>query len=111
LQAIADIVGSTEMKEAIASASASSAKLETLMTRLDGAVPALVTNLTETTVALNKALSEVATMFDAQSPARYEFTEAMEQVGAAAEATRDLMDYLQRHPESLLAGKQQKRLE
>ena len=111
LQEIAAIVGSYELKETIASASRSSANLETLLSRLDQTVPALVTNLTETTQALNATLVEARGVLDSRSPVRYEFMAAMEQVGAAAKATQDLADYLQRHPESLLAGKKQSRSE
>jgi paraquat-inducible protein B len=54
---------------------------------------------------MTEAIAEAKNLLDARSPARYEFTRAMERVGAAADAFGEFVDYLQRHPEALLAGK------
>jgi len=111
LQQIAAIFGSPELKTSMASMQRSAANLETLLARMDEAVPALATNLTETTRTLNATLLEARGILDSRSPIRYELTVAIEQIGEAAKGMRDLVDYLQRHPESLLSGKAQNRLE
>jgi len=54
---------------------------------------------------LAATLAETKEMMSERSPMRYEITVALERVGGAAEAIRQFMDYLQRHPEALLAGK------
>ena len=56
-------------------------------------------------VELTETLAETKAMMSERSPMRYEITLALERVGGAAEAIRQFMDYLQRHPEALLAGK------
>ena len=140
LESIAGLMGSHEMKDAIASISSSTAHLDELLNELDKSVPAMMSNATATAqeaqqilaelrpavtnvgpllasarqsmdlfqgveVELTEAIAEAKSMMDARSPVRYEFTMAMERVGAAADSFSEFIDYLQRHPEALLAGK------
>jgi paraquat-inducible protein B len=111
LQSIATLAASSDVSETLASVRASSQKLESLLARLDRDVPALVTNLTQTTLALNGVADDAREIVSARSPLRYKVGVALEEMGAAARSVRNLADYLQRHPEALLAGKQQNRAE
>jgi paraquat-inducible protein B len=111
LQSIATLAASSDVSETLASVRASSQKLESLLARLDRDVPALVTNLTQTTIALNGVAADTRDIVSARSPLRYKMGVAVEEMGAAARSVKNLADYLQRHPEALLAGKQQNRME
>jgi paraquat-inducible protein B len=46
-------------------------------------------------------------MLDADAPLRVKMNSALEEISGAARSLRLLMDYLERHPESLLRGKGQ----
>lgn len=52
-----------------------------------------------------KTLAEVASAVDEESKVRRNFTEALDDVGDAAQAVKALADYVERHPESFLRGK------
>lgn len=140
LEHVADLAGSSEVKDAIASISQSSGKLDSLLAKLDKTVPELLktatataeetrgllqdvkpaaTNLGPLLVSAQKRidefqqveaelkglLAEARMMMSERSPVRYELTVALERVGGAADAFRQFIDYLQRHPEAMLAGK------
>lgn len=61
--------------------------------------------LQETQAELVTTLAEAQRLMSDQSPMRYELNEALDRIGGAADSIRQLMDYLQRHPEAFLAGK------
>jgi len=140
LISVSDLAGSSEVKEAVVSISHSSDKLDSLLSRLEETVPALVesttataeethalllgarpavTNLEPLLISLRQridefqqveaelkgTLAEAKLMMSERSPMRYELTMALRRAGSAAESLRQFVDYLQRHPEALLAGK------
>ena len=58
--------------------------------------------------ALDQAAKTLATMesaASANSPLRGDLSEALQELTKAARSIRDLTDYLERHPESLIRGK------
>jgi paraquat-inducible protein B len=54
-----------------------------------------------------QSLANAEQMLNADSPLQVKMNTALEEISAAARALRLLMDYLERHPESLLRGKGQ----
>jgi paraquat-inducible protein B len=66
------------------------------------------TALVSARVALDKAnstLSSVHGFIGERSDTRYKLNRALDEIGVAAKSLKSLMDYLERHPESLLQGK------
>ncbi|MBL0713824.1 MAG: MCE family protein [Desulfosarcina sp.] len=66
------------------------------------------TALVSARVALDKAnntLSTVNGFIGERSDTRHKLNRALDEIGAAAKSLKSLMDYLERHPESLLQGK------
>ena len=66
------------------------------------------TALVSARVALDKAnttLSTVNGFVGERSDTRHKLNRALNEIGAAAKSLKSLMDYLERHPESLLQGK------
>ncbi len=66
------------------------------------------TTLVSARVALDKAnntLSTVNGFIGERSDTRHKLNRALDEIGAAAKSLKSLMDYLERHPESLLQGK------
>jgi len=56
-----------------------------------------------------KTLSAAEQVLSSGSPVEGDLRETLEQVNRAAESLRDLTDYLERHPESLLRGRREER--
>lgn len=63
--------------------------------------------LLSTLESANKALSSADKSLAEGSPLQQDARETMREVSRAAEAVRGLADYLERHPESLIRGKQE----
>lgn len=61
--------------------------------------------LQEVEEELTATLAEAKSLMSERSPIRYDLNVALERIGGAADAIRQFMDYLQRHPEAFLAGK------
>ncbi len=64
----------------------------------------------EISAVLNEAQQSLANaeqMLNADSPLQVNMNSALEEITGAARSLRLLMDYLERHPESLLRGKGQ----
>ncbi|SFB24814.1 intermembrane transport protein PqiB [Azotobacter beijerinckii] len=75
-----------------------------LMTRLDTQVtPEVVATLSEA----RKAVDTAQGMMAADKPLQYDTREAIRELGRTAKSLRALSDYLERHPEALLWGKQE----
>jgi paraquat-inducible protein B len=75
-----------------------------LISRLDSQVtPEVVATLSEA----RKALSTAQGVMAADAPLQQDTREAIRELGRAAKAFRALADYLERHPEALLRGKQE----
>jgi len=55
-----------------------------------------------------QSLANAEQMLNADAPLQVKMNTALEEIGGAARSMRLLMDYLERHPESLLKGKGQK---
>ena len=55
----------------------------------------------------HKALTAAEHLMSAEAPLQQDTREAMREIGRAAQALRVLADYLERHPEALIRGKQE----
>ena len=78
-----------------------------------GLVRSTDNNITAVANSAIDALDQVKAAFrtlqratDERSPIRHELTKTMTELSAAARSARALVDYLERHPEALLQGKQ-----
>lgn len=94
-------------------------ELSTTLHELQGLVHTLNSQLKPMGVSLDKTLASVAAAADSadralrnaenamagDSQGMTDFKKTLEELGAAARALRNLADYLERHPESLLKGK------
>lgn len=74
---------------------------------LDTDLKPVIERMAATLDEARRALAAAAFQLRGESPQVYRLTESLKEVEAAAVAVRDLMDYLQRHPEALLQGKKQ----
>ena len=84
-----------------------------LMTNTDRSIQALSADLevaleraSDAMLEAKKTLQNTETLTAADSEVMYELSTALSEIGAAAQAIRRLADYLERHPESLVQGKQ-----
>jgi len=112
-QQISQMVASQETKDAISALNRTMIKVEGLFEELQDSVPPLLKstrknsdNFLNTQKELTATLVEIREMMDEKSPARYQAGKAMERIAEAADSMERLLDYLQRHPEALLTGKQ-----
>jgi paraquat-inducible protein B len=86
----------------------SSEELRRAVTNLDRALVSarrLAENLDKEIGPLAQSADDALSTLSDDSPTRYALDEALVEVGAAARSIRILAEYLERHPESLLAGK------
>nr|WP_315248423.1 MlaD family protein [uncultured Duganella sp.] len=79
---------------------------EVLMKRLDAQV---VPELKDTLAAARKTFSEADQLLQKDSPVQSDLREALRQVTETMESLNALADYLERHPESLIRGKPEKK--
>jgi paraquat-inducible protein B len=94
LESVDRIVGSPEMQEAVRNLNATLASARSLTDELEERVGPLADSAEE---ALSIAAHDSGT--------RYALENALVELGAAARSVRILAEYLERHPEALLAGK------
>jgi paraquat-inducible protein B len=79
---------------------------EVLMKKLDAQV---VPELKDTLAAARKTFSEADQLLQKDSPVQSDLREALRQVTETMESLNALSDYLERHPESLIRGKSEKK--
>lgn len=79
---------------------------DVLMKRLDAQV---VPELKDTLAAARKTFSEADQLLQKDSPVQSDLREALRQVTETMESLNALADYLERHPESLIRGKPEKK--
>jgi len=92
-----------DLRDTMAHLKKSSEQLQKLMQNIDEKVaPAATATLEKTETTLTK----VDRLLDAESPTGYELKRALSELANAAESINVLMDYLERHPESLVYGKE-----
>ena len=81
--------------------------LDETLKSTSGAIQNVTPELRATLESANKALRSADQVLSAGSPLQQDVRETMREVSRAAEAVRALADYLERHPESLIRGKQE----
>lgn len=81
--------------------------LKTTTGAIDNIDRKVTPELLSTLESANKALVTADKALAASSPLQQDARETMREVSRAAEAVRGLADYLERHPESLIRGKQE----
>jgi len=92
-----------DLQQAMASLSKTTAELQKLVQNLDASVvPAVNATLEQT----QKTLIKVDRLLNADSPTGHELKRALGELADAARNISILMDYLERHPESVVFGKE-----
>ncbi|MRW83375.1 MCE family protein [Pseudoduganella sp. FT26W] len=79
---------------------------DVLMKRLDGQV---VPEMKDTLAAARKTFAEADQLLQKDSPVQSDLREALQQVTQTLQSLNALTDYLERHPESLIRGKVDKK--
>jgi paraquat-inducible protein B len=98
------IAESPEILEAIRNLSATLEETRLMVSDLRTKVTPEINTVLE---GARQSLANAEQMLNADSPLQVKMNTALEEISAAARALRLLMDYLERHPESLLRGKGQ----
>jgi len=98
------IAQSPEILESIRNLNATLEETRLLVSDLRTTVTPQITNVLE---EARQSLANAEQMLDADAPLQVKMNSALEEIGGAARSLRLLMDYLERHPESLLRGKGQ----
>jgi paraquat-inducible protein B len=96
-----DQIGS-DLQAAVREISTTLADAQTLMEKLDGEV---VDEAVKTMAQLRRSLDSIETSVGRESMLNHEARKAASELADAARAMRILADYLSRHPEALLYGK------
>ncbi|MGZ5078475.1 MAG: PqiB family protein [Usitatibacter sp.] len=98
-----DAIGE-DLRKALVNLSSTLKKADALVDQLNADVaPELKTTLEQARKTLGAAESALST----DSPLQGDLRETLNEVRRAAESTRNLVDYLERHPESLIRGKRE----
>lgn len=98
-----EVIGE-DLRKALVNLSSTLKKADALVEQLNSDVaPELKTTLEQARKTLSAAESTLST----DSPLQGDLRETLNEVRRAAESTRNLVDYLERHPESLIRGKRQ----
>ena len=92
-----------DLRDTMAHLNKSTEQLQKLMQNIDEKVAPAATATLEKT---ERTLTKVGRLLDAESPTGYELKRALSELADAAESINVLMDYLERHPESLVYGKE-----
>lgn len=87
------------MRQAADNTAAMTEKLQQDLAPLTASAQTAVAQANKTLIALNSLVA-------ADSPTRYQLDQVLRETTAAARSIRHLADYLERHPEALLSGKQ-----
>jgi paraquat-inducible protein B len=111
-QGFAKVVNSPEIPRIVSGVEETLVDVQKLIQRLDRQVDPLARNLGETSTDVRRTLASVdQTLRTLQgtlapdSPVPVEMSRALQQLGEAARAIRDLADVLERHPNAVLFGK------
>jgi len=99
---INELVTSDSLKKSINSLSQSMEHIQSLISALEQDLPAAIDSISEQTV---NTLSGIEQLTTSDSPVVFELRQALNQFSKAAQSIRELTNYLERHPESLLQGK------
>ena len=110
LQSVSKLIGQIPVKEishdlrtTIQSTNSTMQKIETLSKTIDSqTMPAI----TKTLEQLGATLASLAAGLGSDSPATYQLRQTTREVSTAVRSLRGLTDYLERHPESLIYGKE-----
>ena len=112
VEGIDRLVNSPELQNSIANLDKALKSINRLVNTIDGEVGPLASGiqgaLKEASATLEQAgktLEEAEDEISQGSPLRYELSTALQEISTTARSLRILIDYLQRHPESLLRGK------
>jgi paraquat-inducible protein B len=98
-----DVIGE-DLRKALVNLSSTLKKADALVEQLNSDVaPELKTTLEQARKTLSAAESTLST----DSPLQGDLRETLNEVRRAAESARNLVDYLERHPESLIRGKRE----
>jgi len=76
--------------------------IQSLISTLEQDLPTAIDSISEQTV---NTLSGIEQLTTSDSPVVFELRQALNQFSKAAQSIRELTNYLERHPESLLQGK------
>jgi paraquat-inducible protein B len=76
-----------------------------LLRKIDGRVDPLADSATNTLADLRRTLQDVSGALAPEGPLRVDLTMTLDQFADAARAIADLAEFLQRHPNALLAGR------
>ncbi len=93
----------TDLRAAIQSLNGTLNQARTLIKTLDSEVG---TAAAKTLEQAEKTLAEMEKVLGSDSPLNHQATRAMEELAEAARSVRFLVDYLERHPDSLIFGKE-----
>jgi paraquat-inducible protein B len=93
-----------DLQKTMANLSETTASLEKLMQKLDANVAPAAT---DTLKQAQTTLIKVDRLLNADSPTGHELKRALEELADAARNISILMDYLERHPDSVIFGKEQ----
>ena len=96
------LVEAPEIREAIRNLNATLAETRMLVSDIRTKVRPEISAVLE---EARQSLADAERMLDADSPLQIRMNSALEEITKAARSLRLLMDYLERHPESLLRGK------
>jgi paraquat-inducible protein B len=99
---LAELVNSSEVKNALRDLSASLEQLRAMSSDLNETVSPALTNVM---AEAEQTLASVRTMVDTNSAARNEVRRLLIELTETAQAIRMIADYLERHPEALIRGK------
>lgn len=81
--------------------------LRNVDTRVDTDLKPLIEKIVSTLDEAQKALAAVKLQLSGESVQAYQLGETLREVEAAARATREFLDYMERNPEAVLHGKKQ----
>jgi paraquat-inducible protein B len=96
----------TNLRDSLVQLHGTLAKLDTLSQHIDRD---LTPQMRAAIEQARKTLSAAERVLSSDSPVQGDLRETLEQVNRAAESLRDLTDYLERHPESLLRGRREEK--
>ncbi len=107
------LVVSPEITNTLVSAQGTLAEYRRLAERLEGKVNPLADSITnnlaqagETLAQLRGAVQEIRVLLAPESSLRYELSLALDQISEAARSISELAEFLQRHPNALITGRE-----
>jgi paraquat-inducible protein B len=107
------IASSPELKDSIADLKTTLGEYRRLAEKLNGHIDPILNDFRGTLAEANKALAQiqggmvsVRGLLAPDSPMRHDLTVALEQAASAAQAISALAEFLERHPNALVAGRE-----